>query len=75
MSAKISHDPINERELIDTKEFINGATAAVDKIIASLKDVMKHHELLEEFSYMYKEQDIDAFWLMRIWPLRIAVAV
>ena len=31
--------------------------------------------MLESFSFMYKEQDIDAFWLMRIWPLRIAVAV
>jgi hypothetical protein len=36
---------------------------------------MKHHEMLESFSYMYKEQDIEQFWLMRIWPLRIQVAI
>jgi len=27
--------------------------------------------LLDEFSFMYKEQDIESFWFMKVWPLRI----
>jgi hypothetical protein len=33
MQSKISHDPINERELIDTKDFINKSAAEVDKVV------------------------------------------
>ena len=32
----------------------------------------KHLELLEEFSYMYKESDIETNWLMRTWPMKIS---
>jgi len=71
MYQKIDHDPINERELIDTKAFIAQSPAEVERLIDILKEVYKHHLMLEEFSYMYKEVDIDNFWLMKIWPLRI----
>jgi hypothetical protein len=75
LSDKISHDPKDERELIETKEMINAAPAEVDRLTIILKDISKHHEVLEEFSYMYKEQDIDSFWLVKIWPLRIQAAL
>ena len=71
MQTRISHDPQNERELIVTKEFIAKAPMEIVRLTDILKEVEKHHEMLEEFSYMYKDQDIDQFFLMKIWPLRI----
>jgi hypothetical protein len=71
MQTRISHDPQNERELIETKEFIAKAPMEIVRLTDILKEVEKHHEMLEEFSYMYKDQDIDQFFLMKIWPLRI----
>jgi len=68
---KIDHDPVNERELIDTKDFIASCPQQVEKLNDTLKEVYKHHLMLEEFSYMYEEKDIDNFWYMKIWPLRI----
>ena len=55
MQQKISHDPKDERELIETKEFINQATANVDRIVNELREINRHHEMLESFSFMYKE--------------------
>jgi len=71
MQTRISHDPQNERELIETKEFIAKAPMEIVRLTDILKEVEKHHEMLEEFSYMYKDHDIDQFFLMKIWPLRI----
>jgi hypothetical protein len=39
------------------------------------KVILKHHEMLESFSYMYKDSDIDNFWMMKIWPLRIQASL
>lgn len=43
----------------------------VEKNCEVLKDVYKHLELLEEFSYMYKELDIESYWYMKVWPMKI----
>jgi hypothetical protein len=71
MQQKICHEPKNEIELIETREFISGAIAQDNDLLLLLKTVGQHHEMLEKFSYMYKEKDIDIFFNMRIWTLRI----
>ena len=71
MQNKIMHDPQNERELIATKDFIAIAPAKDEELKEILKEVYAHYLMLEEFSYMYKESDIEAYWFMKVWPLRI----
>jgi YHS domain-containing protein len=71
MEEKIRHDPINEKELIASKEFIATAPAKVEQLTEELKEVYRHYIMLEKFSYMYKELDIESFWYMKVWPLKI----
>jgi hypothetical protein len=71
MQEKILHDPKDERELIASKEFIAAAPAKVEQLTEELKEVYRHYLMLEEFSYMYKELDIESFWYMKVWPLKI----
>ena len=62
---------MNEKELIFTKDFIDGAPVMVEKNCEILKDVYKHLEMLETFSYMYKELDVESYWYMKVWPMKI----
>lgn len=71
MQEKILHDPINEKELIASKDFIAESPATVERLTEELKEVYQHYLMLEEFSYMYKELDIESFWYMKVWPLKI----
>lgn len=71
MQETIVHDPINEKELIASKDFITKAPAKVLELTEILDEVKRHYTMLEEFSYMYKEIDIESFWFMKVWPLRI----
>jgi hypothetical protein len=71
MQDKITHEPKDERELIDSKDFIAQAPAMSDANLETLKEVYRHFIMLEEFSYMYKDQDIESYWFMRVWPLKI----
>lgn len=71
MQEKILHDPVNEKELIASKDFIAAAPAKVEQLTEDLKEVYRHYIMLEEFSYMYKEVDIESFWYMKVWPLKI----
>lgn len=47
----------------------------VEELTETLADIEKHYLMLEEFSYMYKEEDINGFWFMKIWPLKIQAAL
>lgn len=71
MEEKISHDPQNEKELIATKDFIEIAPSMVEKNCEILKEVYRHIQMLETFSYMYKEVEIESFWYMKVWPMKI----
>lgn len=71
MQDKITHEPINEKELKESKEFNQLVMTKVDELQEILKEVYRHFLMLEEFSYMYKEQDIEGFWYMRVWPMKI----
>jgi hypothetical protein len=75
MKTKINYEPTNEKELVETREFINQAPKKVDEITELLKVVYKHYLLLEEFSFTYKETDIEQYWYMKIWPLKIQAYV
>jgi hypothetical protein len=75
MQDKISHDPQNEKELIATKDFIDIAPAMVEKNCDVLKEVYRHIEMLESFSYMYKEVEIESYWYMKVWPMKIQVCI
>lgn len=71
MKNNITHDPTDEKELTLTREHIVAAPAKVEELTEVLKQVQSHYEMLEYFSFMYKEQDIESFWYMRVWPLTI----
>ena len=71
MQTKILHDPINEKELIASKDFIAVTPARVEDLTEQLKEIYRHYIMLEEFSYMYKDVDIESFWYMKVWPLKI----
>jgi hypothetical protein len=75
MKASIEHDPINEKELIASKDFNAKAPQKVVELTEILDEVKKHYNMLEEFSYMYKEHDIESFWSMKQWPLRIQASL
>lgn len=47
----------------------------VEKNTEVLKEVYNHLIMLEEFSFMYKEMEIDAYWYMKVWPMKIQVCV
>ena len=57
--------------MVFTRDFINGSAAMVEKFTEILKEVYRHFMLLEEYSYMYKDIDIERYWYMRTWPLKI----
>lgn len=73
MQETIVHDPINEKELIASKDFIAKAPQKVVELTEILDEIKRHYTMLEEFSYPYKkmEMDIESFWFMKVWPLRI----
>ena len=62
MGKQILRDPTNERELVETRDFIKDAPNKVEKLTQLLHEVYKHYLLLEDFSYKYEDKDIEAFW-------------
>jgi hypothetical protein len=71
MFKNITHEPIDEKQLVDSKDHIFKAPSQVDELTELLKEVNRHYVLLEKFSFMYEEVDIEKYWYMRIWPLKI----
>ena len=71
MQDKIDHDPENEKELKFAKEFNTIVMAKVEENVETLKVIQEHLEMLDEFSYRYNPSEIEHFWMMRIWPMKI----
>lgn len=71
MKDKITHDPQDEKDLKFAKEFNGIVMTKVEENVEILKVVQKHLEMLDEFSYIYNQDEINAFWMMRIWPMKI----
>lgn len=47
----------------------------VEKNVQTLKMVTDHYRMLDLFSFMYKESDIETFWYMKMWPIKIQVSM
>jgi hypothetical protein len=47
----------------------------VEKNCDVLREVYRHLEMLETFSFMYKEMEIESFWYMKVWPMKIQVSI
>lgn len=71
MQDKITHDPQDEKDLKFAKEFNAIVMTKVDENVEILKTVQLHYEMLDEFSYIYNQDELNAFWMMRIWPMKI----
>ena len=60
MQKQIQTVPTNEKELVFIKEFINVSnTVTKDELGELLKAANKHYELLEKYSVVYKQEDIE----------------
>jgi len=53
MQDKITYEPLNEVQLIETREFINKSPAKVEELTEILKETYLHFLMLEEFSFTY----------------------
>lgn len=72
MQRQISRDPKDERELVETREFIKNSPAQDAQLTLDLNDVYEHQLILDDNNFMYKEEDIELFWSMKRWPLGIS---
>lgn len=60
MQERISTVPQNEKELVSIREFIKISRDVTQiSLQEQLKEVNRHWELLDEFCYQYKEDDIE----------------
>ncbi len=72
MQERISTVPQNEKELVSIREFIKVSRDVTQvQLQEQLKEVNRHWELLDEFSYHYKEDDIERTLMQKIWPMQI----
>lgn len=68
-------DPVNEQEFVDTKNWHAKAATEMERLQEIIKDVYKHLLLLDEFSFKYQDQHIEQYWMLKIFPLRVQVAL
>jgi hypothetical protein len=71
----IMKDPVNEVEYVETKSWHTKANAELERLQDVIKDVFKHLLLLDEFSFKYQDAHIEQFWFLKIFPLRVQVAL
>jgi len=74
MKKKIEHEPQNEKELVETRGFIEKCMEMKDQNMAVFKEVGRHFELLDKYSYMYNYDDIDFYWFILVQPTAIQAA-
>ena len=76
MAEKISTTPTNERELVLLKEFIKQSREVTSvEVVDLLKEVTKHHELLDEFSYVYKTEEIERCLDLKMRPMQVGSVI
>ena len=72
MSVKIKNPPANEMELVELTEFIEKSrNETKQKQEDLLREVEAHHCIMDEFSFMYQEEDIVNALSMKCWPSQI----
>lgn len=62
MNKAIMKEPTNERELVETRDFIKDTPNKVEHLSQELNDVYKHYCMLEDFSFKCDDADIETFW-------------
>ena len=65
MMVTIEKEPTNERELVETRDFIKDTPNKVERQIQDLNDVYKHYCMLEDFSFKCEDNDIEMFWMQK----------
>lgn len=76
MAIRISTIPSNERELVILKEFIKESKEATSIAMTELlKTVNKHYDLLDDFSYQYKMEDIERCLDLKMKPMQIGSVI
>lgn len=72
MQERIRTIPTNEKELVSIREFIKVSRDVTQVALQEqLKEVNKHWELLDEFSFEYQQQDIELTLMQKMWPMQI----
>jgi hypothetical protein len=72
MQERIRTIPTNEKELVSIREFIKVSRDITQVTLQEqLKEVNKHWELLDEFSFEYQHQDIELTLMQKMWPMQI----
>ena len=72
MSVKIKNPPANEMELVELTEFIEKSRNETKQAQEDhLREVEAHHNIMDEFSFMYQEEDIVNALSMKCWPSQI----
>jgi hypothetical protein len=62
MNKAIMKEPTNERELVETRDFIKDTPNKVEHLSQELNDVYKHYCMLDDFSFKCDDFDIENFW-------------
>ena len=75
MNKLILTEPTNEKELVQTRDYIKNTPTRVEQQSNLLHDTYKHYLLLEDFSFKYNDQDIELYWVQKQWPYEIMGAI
>lgn len=72
MRKRIEKTPSNESELVELTEFIEKSKNETKQAQEDLlKIVENHHIMMDDFSFMYQEEDIVHALSMKCWPSQI----
>ena len=72
METTIRKIPADEKELVQIREFIKVSRDVTQIELAELlKQAIQHQELLDEYSFFYKEDDIVQTLSQKMWPMQI----
>lgn len=76
MEKRIMTIPQNEKELKETREFIKVSKEVTQvNLMDLLKEVDRHYELLDDYSYIYKEEDLEFYYEQKKWPMKIGQVI
>jgi hypothetical protein len=76
MQEEITKTPMDEKQLVDLKEFIRISKEDTQPMLKELLDsVEQHYRLCDEFFVIYDQEDIENCLQMKKWPTDIEEAI
>lgn len=75
LETELIKNPRDELEFTKLRECAESAPSTVKANVQTLVEISKFFDMLDEFSFRYKELDIESFWFMKVWPLKISRCV